>query len=156
MQKIMVTIVVLVMAVFMGFITVNHCYAAGGTADEAQALVEKAMNCIAAEGKDKAFAEFSNSAGAFVDRDLYIFVVDLNGITLAHGGNAQLVGRDMSRLRDADGVYFIQNFIEMAKEQGRGWVDYKWVNPTTKKIEHKSTYIQRRDDYFLGCGIYKQ
>ena len=55
----------------------------------------------------------------------------------------------------ADGIYFMKKFIETAKTQGSGWVDYKWVNPVTKKIESKSTYIQKMDNYFLGCGIYK-
>ena len=128
---------------------------AGGTADEAKGLVEKGVAYVKAEGKEKAFAEFTNQKGRFVDRDLYIFVVDFNGITLAHGGSPKLVGKDMRELKDADGEYFIKKFIELDKTKGNGWVDYKWGNPVTKKIEPKSTYIQRVDDYFLGCGIYK-
>ena len=108
-----------------------------------------------ANGKEKAFAEFTNQKGKFIDRDLYIFAVDFKGLTLAHGGNQKLVGRDMYGLKDADDKFFIQKFIEVAKTKGNGWVDYKWSNPLTKKIENKSTYIQRVEDYFLGCGIYK-
>jgi len=128
---------------------------AGGTANEAKGLVEKAAAYVKAEGKEKAFAEFSNPSGKFVDRDLYIFIVDFNGLTLAHGGNAKLVGKNMLELKDADGEFFIKKFIGVAKAKGNGWVDYKWVNPVTKRIEPKSTYIQKVDDYFLGCGIYK-
>jgi cytochrome c len=128
---------------------------AGGTANEAKVLVEKAAAYVKAEGKEKAFAEFSNPSGKFVDRDLYIFIVDFNGLTLAHGGNAKLVGKNMLELKDADGEFFIKKFIEVAKTKGNGWVDYKWVNPVSKKIEPKSTYIQKVDEYFLGCGIYK-
>jgi len=61
----------------------------------------------------------------------------------------------MLELKDADGEFFIKKFIEVAKTKGNGWVDYKWVNPVSKKIEPKSTYIQKVDEYFLGCGIYK-
>ena len=128
---------------------------AGGTANEAKVLVEKAAAYVKAEGKEKAFAEFSNPSGKFVDRDLYIFTVDFNGLTLAHGGNAKLVGKNMLELKDADGEFFIKKFIELAKTKGTGWVDYKWVNPVTKKIEPKSTYIQKGDEYFFGCRIYK-
>jgi cytochrome c len=32
-------------------------------------------------------------------------------------------------------------------------VDYKWVNPETKKVEDKSTYIQKTDDFFIGCEL---
>ena len=128
---------------------------AGGTADEAKTLMDKAVAYVKANGKEKAFGEFSNPKGQFVDRDLYIFAVDFKGMTLAHGGNAKLVGRDMYGLKDADDKFFIQKFIEVAKTKGSGWVDYKWSNPLTKKIENKSTYVQKVDDYFLGCGIYK-
>jgi cytochrome c len=128
---------------------------AGGTDKEATALVEKGVAFIKAEGKEKAFTEFTDNKGKFVDRDLYIFVVDFKGLTLAHGGNAKLVGKDMSGLKDADGEPFIQKMIELAKSKGNGWVDYKWTNPVTKKIEAKTTYVQKVDDYFLGCGIYK-
>ncbi len=147
MKKILIGIVASLLWVTFAF--------AGGTADEAKTLVGKGVAFIKANGKDKAFAEFTNSKGKFIDRDLYIFVVDLKGITLAHGGNEKLVGKELSGLKDADGRFFIKEFIEVAKTKGSGWVDYKWVNPVTKKIEGKSTYIQKVDDYFLGCGIYK-
>lgn len=129
---------------------------AGGTADEAKSMVEKAVVYVKANGNDKAFAEFTNRQGSFIDRDLYIFVVDFKGVTLAHGGNEKLVGKDMLELKDADGKFFIKAFIEVAQSKGSGWVEYKWVNPQTKKIENKATYVQKVDDFFLGCGIYKQ
>jgi signal transduction histidine kinase len=142
-------------AILVNLLLVSFSFAAGGTANEAKALIVKGVAFVKAEGKEKAFAEFTNPKGKFVDRDLYIFAVDFNGITLAHGGNAKLVGKDLIGLKDADGIYFMKKFIEMAKTQGSGWVEYKWVNPVTKKIESKSTYIQKMDNYFLGCGIYK-
>ncbi len=133
----------------------SFAFAAIGTANEAKALVSKAVEHIKANGKEKAFAEFTNQKGKFNDRDLYIFVVDFNGLTLAHGGNTALVGKNMLDLKDADGGFFIKKFIELAKTKGSGWVDYKWQNPVSKNIEPKSTYIQKVDDYFVGCGIYK-
>jgi hypothetical protein len=39
---------------------------------------------------------------------------------------------------------------------GNGWVDYKWPNPITNKIEDKSSYVEKMGDYFVGVGIYKQ
>jgi signal transduction histidine kinase len=126
-----------------------------GTSDEAKAMIEKAAAYIKAEGKEKALEEFSNPKGKFNDRDLYIFANDLSGKTLAHGGNVKLVGKDMSKLQDAKGEYFIQKMTEVAKTKGSGWVDYQWTNPVSKKTEPKSTYVLKIDDYYLGCGIYK-
>lgn len=145
----------LLIAIMIQMFFVSFAFADAGTADEAKALMDKAVAYVKANGKDKAFAEFTNKKGSFVDRDLYIFAVDFKGLTVAHGGNEKLVGKDMLGLKDADGKLFIQAFIEMAKTKGTGWVDYKWVNPQTNKIENKSTYVQKVDDYFLGCGIYK-
>lgn len=47
------------------------------------------------------------------------------------------------------------SFIDVANSKGKGWVDYKWPNPTTKAVEAKSTYIEKTDDLVIGCGIYK-
>jgi cytochrome c len=136
----------------------NHAaFAAGdkGTADEATTLTKKAVAYLKANGKEKAFAEFSNPTGQFRDRDLYIFVIDFNGKSLAHGANAKLIDKNMADLKDADGKPFIKDFIEVAKSKGKGWVDYKWPNPTTKAIEAKSSYVEKADDFIVACGIYK-
>jgi cytochrome c len=132
----------------------SHCF--GAPADEATVLVKDAAALIKAEGKEKAFAAFTDPAGKFVKGDLYIFVVDYEGVTLAHGGNAKLVGKNMKDLKDADGKLFMQDMIQKAKGGG-GWVDYKWTNPTTKKVQEKSTLVQAIEgaNAFLGCGIYK-
>ena len=126
-----------------------------GTADEATAMARKAVAYLKANGKEKAFAEFSNPNGQFKDRDMYIFVVDFNGKTLAHGANAKLVDKNMLELKDADGKLFIKEFIDVAMSKGKGWVDYKWPNPVTKAIEAKSSYVEKVDDMLVACGIYK-
>lgn len=135
-------------------------YAAGdrATADECVAFVKKAVAYVKANGKEKAFAEFSNPSGQFVDRNLYIFAYDMNGVSLAIGnGNAgKMVGKNLLEMRDADGVYLIKGLIEVAKTKGHGWFDYHWPNPVNKAVEAKSSYIEKVDDYFIGAGIYKQ
>jgi hypothetical protein len=30
-----------------------------------------------------------------------------------------------------------------------------FTNPTTKKIEHKTAYIEKVDDFIFGCDAYK-
>jgi signal transduction histidine kinase len=126
-----------------------------GTPAEAEALVKKAISFIKANGKDKAFAEFSNKSGQFVDRDLYIFVYDMNGKVLAHGQNAKMVGKDLYDLTDPDGKPFVKERIDIAKTKGSGWQDYKFSNPTNKKIEPKRAYIEKYEDFIVGSGAYK-
>lgn len=129
----------------------------GASADEAVALVKRAVAYVKANGKDKAYAEFSNPKGQFIDRNLYIFVYDFNGTALAIGnGNAgKMVGKNLLDMRDADGTYLIKGMVALAKEKGHGWFDYKWPNPISKAIEHKSSYVERLDDTIVGAGIYK-
>ena len=126
-----------------------------GSADEAAALTKKAIAYLKANGKEKAFAEFNKSNGQFTDRDLYVFVMDLNGKILAHGANPKLLDKNLFDVKDADGKLFAKEFIDVAKTKGKGWVDYKWPHPTTKAIEAKSTYVEKIDDMLVGCGIYK-
>ena len=126
-----------------------------GTAQEAQAMVDKAIAFIKKNGREKAFAEINNPKGQFTDRDLYVVVYDINGKVLAHGANAKMIGKDMIDLRDSDGKYFVKERVEIAKGAGKGWQDYKFMNPVSRAIEPKSMYIQKFEDMIVGCGIYK-
>jgi len=126
------------------------------TADEAVAMVKKAVAYLKANGKDKAFAEFANPNNKeFHDRDLYIFVYDMNGVNLSHGNNPKMVGKNLIDLKDNDGTYIIKGFVEVANSKGKGWVDYKWPNPVTKAVEKKSGYVEKVDNMIVGSGIYK-
>jgi signal transduction histidine kinase len=126
-----------------------------GTANEAVAMVKKAADYLKANGKEKAFAEFNNPKGQFIDRDLYIVAFDMSGKTLAHGTNPKLLDKNLIELKDADGKYFMKEFIDVAGTKGKGWIDYKWTNPLTKALEPKSTYLEKVGDVIIGCGIYK-
>ena len=124
-----------------------------GTPEQAKALVEKAVTFYKANGKEKALAEFSNPKGQFVEGDLYILAYDPKGTIIAHGGDPKLVGQDYTGVHDPDGKYFAREFIKVGPEGG--WVDYKWMNYTTNKVEPKTTYLKRIDDVIIGCGAYK-
>jgi signal transduction histidine kinase len=126
-----------------------------GSSDDAVALVKKAIVYIKVNGREKAFAEFSNPNGQFKDRDLYILVYDMDGNNKAHGANPKLIGKNLSEIRDADGKFIMKAFIDVARHKGAGWINYKWPNPVSQTVESKSTYIERYEDMVIGCGIYK-
>lgn len=148
----------IVKGIVIGFcaLAINGAAVAGdkGTADEAVAMVKKGAAFVKENGKEKAFAEFNNPKGQFVDRDLYIMVYDMQGNNKAHGSNQRLVGKNLLEIKDADGKYIVKGLIEVANK-GKGWFDYKWPNSITKAIEHKSTYVEKMDDVLIGVGIYK-
>lgn len=127
-----------------------------GTPDEAVAMVKKAVALIKSDGKEKAFAAISDPTNTtFHDRDLYIYVYDLNGVALAHGNNPKMVGKPLIGLKDNEGKPMIKEMVDLAKSKGKGWVDFKWPNPVTKAVEAKSGYIEKVDDMLVGSGIYK-
>lgn len=127
-----------------------------GTADEAMAMAKKAVAALKAD-KDKAIAAINDPNNKdFHDRDLYVFAGGkAGGPIVAHGVNAGLIGRDLETLKDVDGKLFVAEMRKLVNEKGSGWVDYKWTNPVSKKIELKSTYVESAGDLYVGVGIYK-
>ncbi len=123
------------------------------TLDEAKALVKKARAYIHDVGRDKAFAEFDKRDGRFVDRDLYIYVYDKQLKNLAHGGNARLIGKDLSDMKDVDGKYFNRGLLEAAMKGG-GTYEFKFFNPASGKIEKKIGYAEMEGDLMVGSGVY--
>ncbi|MBL0727695.1 cache domain-containing protein [Piscinibacter sp. HJYY11] len=125
------------------------------TAAEATAMVKKGVAFIKANGKDKGFAEITNKAGQFNDRDLYLVVYGLDGVVHAHGANEKMVGKNLIELKDVDGKAFVKERVELAQSKGTFWQDYKFTNPVTKKIEPKSMYCEKLNDAVVCGGIYK-
>ncbi|MFA9216889.1 MAG: cache domain-containing protein [Sphingomonadaceae bacterium] len=127
-----------------------------GSADEAIAMVKKAVAMVKSDGKEKTFAAIADPANTnFHDRDLYLYVYDLNGVAVAHGNNPKMVGKPLIGLKDNEGKLLIKEMVELAKSKGKGWVEFKWPNPVTKTVEAKAGYIERVDDILIGSGIYK-
>jgi cytochrome c len=126
-----------------------------GTREEAVAMVKKAAAYLKDNGREKAFAEFNKQPGSFRDRDLYVFVMEMNGLEVMNGNNPKLVGKNLLELKDANGKMMVKEFIDVAKNKGSGWVDYAWPSPVKGEIEHKSTYVEKVGDVLIGCGVYK-
>lgn len=125
------------------------------TTKDAEKLVHKAVEYLKKEGKEKAFPVFSDPKGAFSYRDLYIFAIDFKGVVLAHGTKKELIGKNDFNRKDSTGKLFTQAMIGIAKTKGSGWEEYQFENPTTGKLENKVAYVERFDDFFVGCGAFK-
>jgi len=124
-----------------------------GTAEEAQALVSKAIAAYDAKGT-AAFAEMMPPSEEFRDRDLYMFIIGSDNRTVAHGRDPGRVGDDISGLVDATGKPFGKEIIGKADEKGV-WIDYVFRDPLTEMDLQKSSWVVRHDGYIFGCGIYK-
>ncbi|HEX2653479.1 MAG TPA: cache domain-containing protein [Xanthobacteraceae bacterium] len=127
---------------------------AGRTADETKAFVEKAMAHLKEVGKEKALADFNTEK--YVDGELYIFCLTPDGTVLSQGGNPNLVGKNIMSMRDPDGFQVTATVIKVGLEKGEGWIDYKWPNSVSKKVEIKSALVKKVDDNLVcGAGYYK-
>lgn len=124
--------------------------------EDAKALVEKGLAFAAKNGPASAYDAFNDPKGNFVKDDLYLFVQDFEGLTLAHGANQTLLGKNLYNIKDEDGNQFFKQMIDIAKTESQGWVKYKWSHPETKKIMKKIAYVSRIQgtNAVLGCGAY--
>lgn len=127
-----------------------------GSREEAVAMVKRVQQKFLDDGPAATFkAVTDKSTAEFHDRDLYPFIYDLAGVNVAHGARPALVGKNLISLKDQDGIYLIRHMVDIAQGPGSGWVDYKWPNPLTNRIEDKSSYIEKMGGYFVGVGVYR-
>ena len=128
-----------------------------GTRDDAKALNEAAVAHIKKVGLDQAVKDFATDKARWMPKDLYPFVQDFNGVMRFHL-NDKMIGKNFIDVKDASGKEFAKEMTSLAKSaKGFGWVDYEWTHPATKKIEDKTSFIQRVPgaDMFVGVGIYR-
>ena len=145
----------LAVAVFMiGGIAPVWAEEGQATKAEATAMVKQAVAYINEVGPDKAYAEIDKKGSQFHDRDLYIVVYGLDGKVLAHGAQEKLIGKNLIDMQDVDGKYFVKERVELAKKEASFWQSYKFVNPTTKKIEPKEMYCERLSETAVCGGVY--
>jgi cytochrome c len=120
---------------------------------QATGFVKKAIDFYKANGKAKLLTAITD--GKFMDGDVYVFAYNLDGVILAIPVNKPLIGKNLINVPDADGKMYRKEINDKAKSVGKGWVDYKYKNPVSGKIEQKTTYFEKIDDLVLCCGIYK-
>ena len=125
------------------------------TLDAARALAERAAGYLAASGPDIALPRFMKPDGGFVAGDLYVFVFDLDGRLRASGGWPDTVGARIG-FDDGAGGGIYTRMRRLALEAGKGWIEYSWYNPCTRKMEPKASYIVRVGDFIVGVGAYKK
>ena len=127
------------------------------TEKDAIAMAERGAALVKEKGKDEMMKRINAKDPQFVQGSLYVDMRDVKtGIVLAHPFNPSIVGKDLTDVPDANGKKYRREIIELAAAKGKGWVDYQYKNPTTGKIEPKTTYILLVDGVVLEAGLYKK
>jgi signal transduction histidine kinase len=119
-------------------------------------MVKRVQERFKKDGREATFAAVTGQENEFKDRDLYPFIYDVNGLNVAHGAYPKMVGKMWLSTKDQAGNFLIREMLKVVKGPGSGWVDYKWPNPLTHRIQDKSAYVERLGaTYFVGVGIYR-
>ncbi|RON24982.1 calcium channel protein [Pseudomonas brassicacearum] len=119
----------------------------------ANALLAKAVAEYKAKG-DAALAEFSRQ-GAYVDGELYIYVVDTSGVMLASGGpSASLIGKPVFSVLDDDLKAIFQQIISQPEDGVVRSAEYRWWNWQHAKVERKRVFYERVQDRVISVGYY--
>jgi hypothetical protein len=128
-----------------------------GTADEAKAMLMKAVAAVKAD-KAKALDMFNKGEGGFLDRDLYVFCGNLSdGKLIAVGSNnaKQLLGTDARTLKDSTGKAFgAEIYAAYQKPEGQiTEVSYMFPRPGADKTPVPKVSLVTRVSDDLGCGV---
>ncbi|MHA6138649.1 cache domain-containing protein [Pseudomonas mohnii] len=136
-----------------GFAQQAPADAYGADTEHAKALLVKAVAEYKAKG-DAALAEFSRQ-GAYVDGELYIYVVDTAGVMLASGGpSVSLVGKSVIGFLDDDLKAMFQHAISQPDDGVVRSAEYRWWNWQHAKVERKRVFYQRVNDRIISVGYY--
>ena len=143
---------------FLGLlVAANEVAAAGesGTAEEAKAMLERAVAALKAD-QPAALKAFTAGTEGFKDRDLYVFCGDAaDGLITAHGANSALIGQSMRDIKDKAGKAIGEEFYAVATEGKFNAVEYVWPRPGETEPVQKASYVTKVADQVCGVGYYK-
>jgi hypothetical protein len=132
----------------------------GGTADEAKAMLTRAVAAVKAD-KAKALDMFNKGEGGFLDRDLYPFCANISDgkLVAVYNPNAKrLLGVDVRNVRDASGKAFgVEQFAAAQKPEGElTEVSYLFPRPGRDATPvTKVSFTTKVGDLICGVGYYQ-
>jgi cytochrome c len=109
--------------------------------DEIKSLTLAAAALVATDGVDTARERF-HADGPFKYGEVYVNVIDTNGTWLVYPPVPKNEGKSVLNVKDSDGRLLVLDIIRVARDQGEGWVNYRWLNPASNRIEPKSSYVK--------------
>jgi hypothetical protein len=124
-----------------------------GTADEAKAMLERAVAAVK-QDKAKALDMFSKGEGGFKDRDLYVWCADSDGIVTATPYWNR--GKQVKDIKGKHGAPFGETVMQNATEGTIKETTYWWPRPGTDKPLEKTIFYTKVSDQICAVGYYKE
>ena len=117
-----------------------------GTPEEAQAMLQQAVDHYNKVGRAQALADFNAEAAPFKYLDLYVACID-SGLRLsANGGFPQYVGGTIQPLSRAN--------WDSATTTSVSSINYAWIDPETHQTLPKTFYYEKVGSDVCGVGAY--
>ena len=90
------------------------------------------------------------------DQGDYFWINDLRPFMVMHPTNPKLDGKDLSAIKDPDGVAIFNEMVALAKTQGSGNLAYRWPKPGADEPVAKTSYVQVFEPWgwVIGSGVY--
>ena len=150
-------ITIVAICLIVGLLSGNAGAEEWATKEECVVKCHEAAALINSKGLDAAIKEISDPKGAFVWKDSYVFLMNLDGKMLAHPFRPELTKQEHVLLMTdpTDKALFV-HFVNLARKVGHGWVEYMWPKPGKTTPSKKLSYIYRvpGQDVFVGAGVY--
>ena len=124
----------------MTIVTDFHKQAASGalSEEEAQAGAKAGLSLLRYNGND------------------YFWVMDTQHVIHMHPIKPELVGKDLSGVKDSSGIFMFQEFVKAAKSGQTNTVQYEWPRPGSDEPLPKLAYVEAFAPWgwVIGTGTY--
>jgi len=123
----------------------------------------KIIENIYNENKDKSKIEISKMIKDAIrtirydDGRGYFFIYSMDGRNVLLPPAPHMEGKNMLNLQDKKGLYMIKKSINIAKNRGKGFIDWHWYKPNDNETMYRKVgYIKyiKDLDWFIGIGEY--
>lgn len=108
------------------------------------------------EEEKKEMAKSIIKAMRYEDDKGYLFITDMHSRMLMHPVKPRLNGRSFSETKDINGVYFINEMVEVCRRNGGGTVSYYWPKPGKNEPTAKISYVRLFEPWgwVIGTGMH--
>jgi methyl-accepting chemotaxis protein len=125
-----------------------------GCADEARALAERAAQCVRQLGVAHAAQRFHDRASGFIDRDLFVILMDCKGNFVAFGADPSKANKPAVAAPGVN-VAELNRIVYATADAGGGWVEFRSLHPITRTPVDKMAYVVPLDQHVVIVSVNK-
>ena len=95
-------------------------------------------------------------AGLRYEGSEYFWINDMHPRVVMHPVRTDLDGKDVSEVKDPNGLRLFQAFVDRVRRDGKGFVGYQWPKPGQTRPVDKMSYVMGFEPWgwVVGTGIY--